>query len=391
MDKELDTITIGIVGHIDHGKTTLLHKLSGKWTDTHSEELKRGITIKLGYADITLYNDSGFYNKSKGKPVRNVSFVDAPGHEVLMGTMLNCAAMIDVAVLVVAVNEGIKPQTIEHLLALQAKGVKHLVVAQNKIDLVSKDVAMKNYEDIKKLLAGKYENAFIVPVSALQEINLDALYEFFAEVKIERKESGKEPFFIVARSFDVNRPGTKPSDLKGSVLGGTILQGKLSVGDEIEIKPGRIIKEAHHYNYKTINTKISKLFKGSKEVSDITPGGSFSIETELDMALAKSDALVGCVVSLKNKLPQPVSSIKLNYNLFSLILGEKEQSNKIKLSENLMFSVHTSMTLGLVKKIDSKNLDASLKIPIIASKGDMVAIGRNVNNHWRLIGYGEIV
>ena len=152
---DIETINVGMVGHIDHGKTTLLHKLSGKWTDTHSEELKRGITIKLGYADIVIYKDKSGYNKDKkGEAIRHVSFVDAPGHEMLMATMLSGAAMIDAAILVVAANEGIKPQTIEHVAALQAKKVKNLIVAQNKIDLVDIEQAKKNYIEIKELLKG---------------------------------------------------------------------------------------------------------------------------------------------------------------------------------------------------------------------------------------------
>jgi translation initiation factor 2 subunit 3 len=87
---KLDTINLIMAGHIDHGKTTLLHKLTDKWTDTHSEELKRGITIKLGYADIILYKDGTTFTKeTKGTPFRYVSFVDAPGHEMLMATMLS--------------------------------------------------------------------------------------------------------------------------------------------------------------------------------------------------------------------------------------------------------------------------------------------------------------
>src|SRR3989344_7376102 len=100
--KELPTLNLGIFGHIDHGKTTLLYKLSGKWTDTHSEELKRGITLKLGYADIVLKKSKEIYSKDEGTPVRNVSFIDAPGHEMLMATMLSGAAIIDAAILVIA-------------------------------------------------------------------------------------------------------------------------------------------------------------------------------------------------------------------------------------------------------------------------------------------------
>ena len=392
--KELETINIGMVGHIDHGKTTLLYKLSGKWTDTHSEELKRGITIKLGYADVIISKDKEGYNREgKGEAVRHVSFVDAPGHEMLMATMLSGAAMIDAAILVVAANEGIKPQTIEHLAALQAKKVKNLIVVQNKIDLVDLEQAKKNYIEIKALLKGKFDNAPIIPVSAQQEVNLDKIYEALANVPLPERNENATPIFIVARSFDINRPGTKPADLHGAVLGGTLKQGKLKVGDEIEIKPGRIVKEANQIHYYTLKTKIVKLFNGSKSVEELSPGGSMSIETELDMFLGKSDVLSGNVASLTGKLPEMTASLNVKYELFPEVFGVSGhvKVEQVKPSEMLMFSVNTSVTVGVVKQIKKDVISLSLKIPVIPFKGDNVSIARNVNNHWRLIGFGEIV
>jgi len=164
-NKNLPELNVGIVGHIDHGKTTLLSKLTGKFTDTHSEELKRGITIKLGYADMTISKDAKGYNKDgKGKPVRYISFIDAPGHEMLMATMLSGAAIIDAAILVIAANEGIKPQTREHFMAIQAKKIKNIIIVQNKIDLVSKEQALKNYNEIKQFIKGSIcEKCPIIP------------------------------------------------------------------------------------------------------------------------------------------------------------------------------------------------------------------------------------
>src|SRR3989344_5260584 len=90
----LGTINIGIFGHIDHGKTSLLKQLSGKWTDTHSEEIKRGITIKLGYADTIIFKNKENYNIEKiGTPIRKVSYIDCPGHEMLMATTLSGATL----------------------------------------------------------------------------------------------------------------------------------------------------------------------------------------------------------------------------------------------------------------------------------------------------------
>lgn len=390
---DIETINIGIVGHIDHGKTTLLQKLSGKWTDTHSEELKRGITIKLGYADTIIYKNKTYNITKEGKPVRHVSFVDAPGHEMLMATMLSGAAIIDAAILVVAANEGIKPQTREHLMALQAKNIKQLIVVQNKIDLVNKEQAKKNAQEIQALLKNKFPEAPIIPVSAQQSINIDKIYEAIINLKIPARNTSGKPIFIVARSFDINKPGTTPENLKGGVLGGALKQGILKLGDEIEIKPGISVKEANQIHYKTLKAKILKLFKGSQAQDSLTPGGSQSIETSLDMALAKADSLSGCVVSLSGVLPEITSSIKIKYTLFPEIPGTQQAQaiQPLKTTEMLMLSVNTSVTVGAIIKLAKNEADLKLKIPIVPLKGDNVGLARNLNGHWRLIGYGEII
>ena len=392
--EKLEGINVGIVGHIDHGKTTLLERLTGVWASRHSEELKRGISIKLGYADAVIYFDGKEYNiKGEGKPVRHVSFVDAPGHEMLMATMLSGAAMIDAAVLVIAANEGIKPQTREHLVALQAKGVNNLIVVQNKIDLVEKEKAEKSYEEIKKFLGKKYENVEIIPVSAQQEVNISEVLRAICEFKIAERDLKGEPRFVVARSFDVNKPGSKPNELKGAVLGGTLKQGRLKIGDEIEIKPGRIVKEANQTRYETIKTKIINLFLGSQKVESLEPGGSAGIETELDMNLGARDVLSGNVVSVSGKLPELANSVRLRFKLFEEIYGVSGHVavSEIKASETLMLSINTATTGGIVKKLKGDELEMSLQVPAVVFKGDNVGIARNINGHWRLIGYGEIL
>ncbi len=390
----LETINVIMAGHIDHGKTTLLYKLTGKWTDTHSEELKRGITIKLGYADLILYKDKDTYTReAKGTPVRYISFVDAPGHEMLMATMLSGAAIVDAAILVVAANEGIKPQTREHLVALQAKKITQVIIVQNKIDLATKEQTLKNYQEIKTLIKGTFaENAPIIPISAQQDINLDKLYQALAEISVPQRNLKDNPLFVIARSFDINRPGTNPEKLHGAVLGGTLKQGTLKVGDEIEIKPGMMIKEANQIHYRTLKTKIASLYKGQYNVKEITPGGSVAIETELDMALGKTDALSGCVASTFG-LPEISFAIKMHFSLFKEILGSQQQMKvePLKTNETLMLSVNTSVTVGIVKTIRGQEVELNLKIPIVPFKGENVALARNVNNHWRLIGHGEII
>ncbi len=392
MKTELETINVIIAGHIDHGKTTLLQRMTGKWADSHSEELKRGITIKLGYADTVIYKDKEEYNvEKKGSPVRYVSFIDAPGHEMLMATMLSGAAIVDAAILVVAANEGIKPQTKEHFMALQAKNIQNVVIVQNKIDLVSKEQAMQNYSEIKKLINGTFaENAPIIPISAKQNVNMSNLYEALCKIILPKRDESEIPIFMVARSFDINKPGTIPQNLHGAVLGGSLKQGKLKVGDEIEIKPGITVKEANQIKYRILKTKIRSLFKGTEKLDEIHPGGSLAIETELDMSFGKSDTLSGSIVSLSGKLPDITSELKVKHELFKSVLSDNNIS-PIKPSETLMLSINTAVTVGLVKKIKGNELELSLRIPVVPFKGNNVGIARNINGHWRLIGYGEIL
>lgn len=394
--EEIPEINIGVVGHIDHGKTTLLSKLTGKVTDTHSEELKRGITIKLGYSETILYKDGEkINNEGKGKPVRYVSFIDAPGHEMLMATMLSGATSFDAAILVVAANEGIKSQTKEHFMALQAKKIKNIIIVQNKIDLVDKEKAIENQKEIRKLLKGTIaENAPIIPISAQQGVNIEKIFEELAKIEIPKRDLDSEPIFLIARSFDINRPGKKIKELNGGVLGGILKKGKLSIGDKIEIKPGRLTIKNNQKIYQTVYTKIKSLHKGKESVNEVFPGASIAIETELDPFLTKADSLTGCVVSKEGVLPEITSKIKIKTTLFEKMMqNEKEEKiPELKTKEMIMLSVDTTITVGIVEKINKdETIEFSLNIPVVALVGDNVGLARNISGHWRLIGFGEIL
>ncbi|MDD5193786.1 MAG: translation initiation factor IF-2 subunit gamma [Candidatus Nanoarchaeia archaeon] len=383
--ESMEMLNVGMVGHIDHGKTTLLAKLTGKFADTHSEELKRGITIKLGYADIIL-------EKSGRK--RYISFVDCPGHEMLMATMLSGAALIDAAILVIAANEGIKPQTQEHLVALQAKNVSKILIVQNKIDLVTKEEAIKNYKDIKEFVKGTIaENSPIIPVSAQQNINIEKIKDYLMEVEIPKRDLESKPIFLIARSFDINRPGTKVSSLHGGIIAGILKKGVLKIDDEIEIKPGLTEKQANQTVFKTIKTKIISIYRGNYPLKEATPGGSLAFETELDNILTKADSLSGTVASTNGNLPELSNSLKLKYTLFPEVLGvqEKIKVDNLKSNENIMLSVNTTTTIGMTRRIKGNEVEFLLKIPIVPLKGDNIGIARNISGHWRLIGFGEII
>ncbi len=383
--EKLPMLNVGTVGHIDHGKTTLLYKLTGKFADTHSEELKRGITIKLGYAETII---------GEGDKKRYISFVDAPGHEMLMATMLSGAAMIDCALLLIAANEGIKPQTKEHLIALQAKNIKNIIIIQNKIDLVTKEQAIQNYKDIKEFVKGTIaENSIIIPVSAQQNINLDRIKEELLKIQVPERNTKDMPLFLIARSFDINKPGTPLEKLHGGIIAGVLKQGKIKVGDEIEIKPGSYEKIANQFVYKTLKTKIVSIYRGSHSIKEAIPGGSLAIETELDNVLTKSDVVSGCIASTPNNLPEITDKIKIKFKLFDKVFGSSDgiKVEALKPSELIMLSVNTGITVGMVKTIKNDVAEINLRIPLVPIKSENIGIARNINNHWRLIGYSELI
>ena len=394
-----------MVGHVDHGKTSIVEKVSGIWTDTHSEELKRGITIRLGYANVSIYyckkckqyitKEKCETCKSKPEFQRILSFVDAPGHETLMATMLSGAAIMDAAILLVAANEPCpQPQTKEHLMALEIIGVKNIIIVQNKIDLVTKEQALKNYKEIKLFIKGTFaEKAPIIPVSAQKNINIDTLIKTIQkEFKTPKRDNKKTPLFFIARSFDINKPGSEIKELKGGVIGGSLKQGILNTGDKIEIKPGLKIEEHKKTTWIPIITEINGLMSGNQKLEQANPGGSIAILTNLDPAIVKSDNLTGNIVGLVNKTPPVHYELKLKPTLLKRVVGAKSELEvePIKKSETLMLNVNSSATIGPVTELHKNLIKVNLKIPVCANKEDRVTISRLIGSRWRLIGYANI-
>ncbi len=389
------TINMGIVGHVDHGKTTLTKLLSGKWTDTHSEEKKRGITIKLGYTNFTISNDSGVYNvKNKGDLLKRVSIVDAPGHESFMATMISGAAVMDCALLLVAANEKCpQPQTIEHLKTLEIAGIKNIIVIQNKIDLVTREEAIENYKQIKEFLSTTFaKDAPIVPISAQHGANVSALltqiYENFKEPQRDLKSDSRT---YLVRSFDINKPGNSYSKLQGGILGGTLKQGTIKVGEEIEIRPGLMKKLNGQLVYSPIYAKVEGLMSDRDKLDEAGPGGSIAIMTKLDPTLTKTDALVGQIAGPKGTLPEPTDMLKFKPELFEKVVTSTQdfEVKEIHKGEPLMLIVNSMTTVGVVASANSKEITVKLKRPVMAFNEDRAVIFRRFDgNKWRIIGCG---
>ncbi|RLG09227.1 MAG: translation initiation factor IF-2 subunit gamma [Thaumarchaeota archaeon] len=400
-------VNIGTLGHVDNGKSTIVQAITGIWPARHSEELKRGITIRIGYADAAIYRCPSCEEPfnytteekcprcgSKTEFVRAVSFIDCPGHHSLMVTMLSGAALFDGAIFVAdARHKFPQPQDREHLQAAFIMGVKNMIFAQNKIDLVNRERALENYEEIKSYIKGTIvEDAPIIPISGQHAVGVEPLLWAMEKFIPTPPHDLTKPFRMpILRSFDVNPPGTPGDKIRGGVIGGAIIQGVVRVGDEIEIAPGVKVEESG--KYESLVTEVVNIRAGGRNVEEAKSGGLTGIETKLDPALTKSDGMIGNMAGSPGTLPPTRYTLSLEYDLFEYVVGvqEKIKVNPISIKEPLVLNVYSAVTSGVVTKRSGDRIEVALRRPVVAMDGDKVSISRMIGSAWRLIGYGRIV
>lgn len=416
------TINIGTIGHVAHGKSTLVKMISGVSTIKYKSELERNITIKLGYANAKIYECSAqecprperyksYRSNSpntlpcprKGCPgtlelIRHVSFVDCPGHDVLMATMLTGTAIMDSALLLVAANESCpQPQTQEHLFAVEIMGLKNILVIQNKIDLVSREQAIEQKEQIDDFIRGKtVANAPIIPTSSQLNVNVDAVLDYIVNYLPQPVRSFEtKPKMVIIRSFDINKPGCKYFDLKGGVIGGSLVSGKIHIGDIIEIRPGIIIREDMRVKCRPFITEITTLKAEENVLTHAIPGGLIGVGTTLDPFYCKGDKLVGMVMGVKGNLPDIFEEIEVEYTLFRKIAISIKLKDYdvavLKEKEQILLNIGSTTTVSAVLTISGGVARFSLTKPACSDIQERIAISRKIDNHWRLIGYGNIV
>jgi translation initiation factor 2 subunit gamma (aeIF-2g) len=300
---------------------------------------------------------------------------------------------MDGAVLVVSATEDVpQAQTKEHLMALDIIGIDNIVIAQNKLDLVDRERAMQHYEQIQEFVEGTVaEDAPIVPISAQQSTNIDVLIGAIEET-IPTPDRGDEndAEMYVARSFDVNRPGTTWEELAGGVVGGSLVSGDLSVDDEIELRPGREVEEGGQTEWQPLTTTIRSLQAGDGAPDPVGPGGLIGVGTGLDPSLAKGDSLGGQVAGDPSTLPPTRHDFEMDVELLDRVVGEGEEVETISTGEPLMLTVGTATTVGAVSSARDGECEVNLKRPVCAADGATIAINRRVGARWRLIGIGTL-
>ncbi|KAJ2453982.1 eukaryotic translation initiation factor 2 subunit gamma [Coemansia sp. RSA 2336] len=415
------TINIGTIGHVAHGKSTLVKAISGVNTVRFRNELERNITIKLGYANAKIYQCSNaecprpgcFTSRGSGHPVefpcprsgcqgtmkliRHVSFVDCPGHDILMATMLNGAAVMDAAMLLVAANETCpQPQTSEHLAAVETMKLDRIIVLQNKVDLIRQEQALKHYEQIQSFIKGTIaEKSPIIPISAQLKFNVEAVVEYiYRHIPVPVRDFTSDPRLIVIRSFDVNKPGYTVDQLQGGVAGGSILKGVIKTGDLIEVRPG-IVEVGSKIKVRPLRSRVVSLNAENNRLQFAVPGGLIGVGTLLDPMLCRGDKLLGSVLGTVGSLPKVVVEIEIKYFLLRRLLGVtgKKQAKIVKLTkgEGLLVNIGSNAVGARVVGVKESLAKLVLTKATCAENGESIALSRRIDRHWRLIGWAKIV
>jgi translation initiation factor 2 subunit 3 len=310
-----------------------------------------------------------------------------------MTNMLAGAALMDGAILVIAANEPVpRPQTREHMQALQMLGMKRMVVVQNKIDLVDDEAAKKNYEAIQSFISNTVAaDAPIVPISAQHNVNIDALVEALeARIPTPKRDPAANPLMYVLRSFDVNKPGVEISSIVGGVLGGSLVRGEVHVGDEIEVLPG--LPDEKGGKFSPLATKIESLGTGAGMSQKVGPGGLVAVGTQLDPSMVKADIMVGSLLGKPGTLPPVWSHVKLDLQLFDSAVGSAElvKVEKVRKEEVVRLNIGTASVLATVTSARDSTAEFELKKPVAAEANSHVALSRRIAERWRLIGSGVI-
>jgi translation initiation factor 2 subunit 3 len=330
------------------------------------------------------------------KLATHVSFVDAPGHNMLMEVMLNGTCAMDYTMLVESVANPIipAPQTVEHLLATEMMGTPNAVICMNKLDLVDKSVAITNISKLKKFL--KHTSAMsspLIPISATFDINIDTLCEIIANLPIPKRDIGGNLKMIVIRSFNINMPGTDISSIKGGVIGGSIINGMLKIGDTVTIYPGyKYKKKVMHNNsiwsYKPSECKVQSIYSDKTSLDEAIPGGLIGVQLDIDPSLTADDNMVGQIVIKSDSLKGSVyEAIAVNIDL----IDELRRGEHINVDDHLVVNINANNIDGKVTNVESTLYKIELCKPVYIESDDRITISKKKKDNVYIIGIGKFV
>lgn len=279
-------------------------------------------------------------------------------------------------------------------MALDIIGIDNIVIAQNKVDLVDRETVIENHEQITDFVEGTVaEDAPIIPISAQQEVNIDVLIQAIEqEIPTPDHDPDDDARLHVARSFDINKPGTPWDSLMGGVVGGSLVAGELETDDPIELRPGRELSVGGQTEWEPMETTVRSLNAGGEMVDRVGPGGLVGAGTGLDPSLTKGDALAGQLAGPPGTLPPTWEQFTMEVDLLERVVGDVDSDgiDEISTGEPLMMTIGTATTVGAVTSARADECEVNLKRPICAAPGAKIAINRRVGTRWRLIGIGTL-
>lgn len=402
-DQNQPTINIGMIGSVSNGKSTIVEKITGTKTQRHSKELQNNISIKLGYANAKIYKCPNCKSPEcyQGHPSnvyiaqckycsadlvlqKHVSFVDCPGHNILLSTMLNGTCIMDTVIIVESfLNTTIpNPQTQEHLMATHLKNIPIAFSCINKADLVKKKEAISKMNDFEDYLKKKDIKKPIIPLSANKEINIDVICEYICTQIPDQPIDylvNKDPKMIVIRSFNINKPNCKFNELVGGVVGGSILQGVFSVGDKVKILPGLINKNT----YEPIYTKIISINSEDIQLQKAHVSGLIGVGLDIDPSLSACDRMVGQIV-LKCDEQNPENNY--GHGIFNLLTVELNQalSKNLKIGSNIVINYNGTNITTKIRKLKNNCVQLELSTLICVKKNSIITLSkereRGINN-----------
>lgn len=396
---------IGTAGHVSHGKSTLVCALTGTKTQRFKKEQERNITIRLGYANCKFYLNQmtgQVYSLPSsagrdGKPVMDpdtgtalthlstVSFVDCPGHELYMATMISGSKVMDFAMIVIAGNERIpRPQTHHHIIALGYSRIEDLSFALNKLDLVKeKDVTeIKGHLDSYLHEIGMDIHP-VHPISAATGDNLTEITKFLASKVYARipktlEQAAKPLKMNIVRSYNVNRPNTKLESLVGAVVGGTIETGVLTVGDQVELRPGVITMRNGKKVIQPLVGRVISMESDHNELKTAIPGGLVGVSLSIYAGLSDDDHLKGSILGHVGTLPNMYDQITGKFKIIdtripgdkTTLLPSMHRGQKIDLVVNGISNVQAEITSLKAKHktdggSDKGTVTLKLKTPVV--------------------------
>ena len=385
-------INIGCLGSVSDGKSTLIRTLTGIKTQKHSSEKIRNITIKQGYGNMKIWEDktttTSDITHDDLKLINHISFVDCPGHQDYIQTMLASISIMDGAIVVIATDQPLsnKPQLLQHLEAAMIGKIKNIIICLNKIDLVTRTVLMTRKNELDLLLEKYQLKPFaIIPTSFNKNIGvnylIDAIIKLFnPEQYIERSNS--DVLFRISRTFDINKPGTDWDKVIGGVLGGSLVTGKLKVGDKIEIRPGMVWKENNKLIYQPITTIITSIKTDTNELQECIPGGLIGLGTDLDPYYCKNDMLLGNIAikqDNKNDSLKIYTNINISYSKW-----------KPTINELLVLQIGTRVVDSKVIEIKDNIINVELSKPVCIPEGQHIIICKKINNILKIISDSHI-